>query len=62
MLEGTAGEKARKLLDRLYDFRSSEAKKLEDNPELTIGDTTIVNLTMMEVSYAWCELNKHTKP
>lgn len=62
MLEGTAGEKARKLLDRLYDFRSSEAKKLEDNPELTIGDTTIVNLTMMEVSYAWCELNKLTKP
>uniref|UniRef100_A0A8D8B7T8 N-acyl-aliphatic-L-amino acid amidohydrolase n=2 Tax=Culex pipiens TaxID=7175 RepID=A0A8D8B7T8_CULPI len=48
LLEGTAGEKARKLLDRLYDFRSSEAKKLEDNPELTIGDTTIVNLTMME--------------
>ncbi|KAL1396014.1 hypothetical protein pipiens_002762 [Culex pipiens pipiens] len=48
LLEGTAGEKARKLLDRLYDFRSSEAKKLEDNSELTIGDTTIVNLTMME--------------
>uniref|UniRef100_A0A1Q3EWP8 N-acyl-aliphatic-L-amino acid amidohydrolase n=1 Tax=Culex tarsalis TaxID=7177 RepID=A0A1Q3EWP8_CULTA len=48
LLKDTAGEKARKLIDKLMDLRSSEAQKLADNPELTEGDITTVNLTMMQ--------------
>ncbi|XP_039446627.1 aminoacylase-1B-like [Culex pipiens pallens] len=48
LLKDTAGEKARKLIDKLMDLRSSEARKLADNPELTEGDITTVNLTMMQ--------------
>ncbi|XP_058812648.1 aminoacylase-1B-like [Topomyia yanbarensis] len=46
LLSGTAGEKARKLLDRMMDYRAMEEKKLENNPELSIGDVTMLNLTM----------------
>uniref|UniRef100_A0A1Q3FMK3 N-acyl-aliphatic-L-amino acid amidohydrolase n=1 Tax=Culex tarsalis TaxID=7177 RepID=A0A1Q3FMK3_CULTA len=47
LLKDTAGEKARKLIDKLMDFRKGELKKLEDNPELSLGDVTTVNITMM---------------
>lgn len=40
LLKNTAGEKVRKLLDRLIDFRDTQVKRLNDNPELTIGDVT----------------------
>jgi len=47
LLKNTAGEKVRKLLDRFIDYRNSQVKRLSDNPELTIGDVTTVNITMM---------------
>ncbi|XP_055588182.1 aminoacylase-1-like [Uranotaenia lowii] len=47
ILQNTAGEKARKLIDRMMDFRRAEEEKLLNNPNLTVGDVTTVNLTMM---------------
>jgi aminoacylase len=47
LLKDTAGEKARILLDRFMDFRANEVKKLENNPALTVGDVTTVNLVIM---------------
>lgn len=29
------------------EFRANEVQRLENNPELTIGDVTTVNLTML---------------
>lgn len=49
-MEGTAGEKARNLIDKMMDFRQHEERRLESNPELTLGDVTTINLTMMSVS------------
>lgn len=48
LLKGTAGEKVRYLIDKFMDMRRHEEKKLENNPELNIGDVTTVNLTMIE--------------
>lgn len=48
LLKGTAGEKVRYLIDKFMDMRRHEENKLENNPDLTIGDVTTVNLTMME--------------
>lgn len=50
LLNGTAGEKARYLIDKMIDFRQQEEQRLESNPELTLGDVTTINLTMMSVS------------
>jgi len=47
-LENTAGEKAQKIINKLLEFREQEKKRLEENPELTLGDVTTVNLTLME--------------
>jgi len=47
-LENTAGEKAQKVINKLLEFRSHEKERLEANPELTLGDVTTVNLTLME--------------
>lgn len=32
----------------MMDFRENEVKKLENNPEFTIGDVTTVNLTVIK--------------
>ena len=47
-LENTAGEKAQKIINKLLEFREQEKKRLEENLELTLGDVTTVNLTLME--------------
>jgi len=47
-LENTAGEKAQYIINKLMAFRQSEKEKLESNPNLTLGDVTSVNLTIME--------------
>ncbi|KAF2893524.1 hypothetical protein ILUMI_12649 [Ignelater luminosus] len=47
LLDNTAGEKARKILDKFYEFREQERRKLED-PNVTTGDVTTVNLTIMK--------------
>ncbi|XP_055618069.1 aminoacylase-1-like [Toxorhynchites rutilus septentrionalis] len=47
LLQETAGEKARKLIDRMMDYRNSQQERLDNDQELTVGDVTTVNLTMM---------------
>ena len=46
-LENTAGEKAQKVINKLLEFRAEEKARLEANPDLTLGDVTTVNLTLM---------------
>ena len=36
------------MINKLLEFREQEKKRLEENPELTLGDVTTVNLTLME--------------
>lgn len=47
-MKNTVAEKLRLLLDKIYDYRQTQEKKLEDNPELLLGDVTTVNLTKMK--------------
>lgn len=35
-------------LDRMMDYRTEQAEKLKNNPELSIGDVTTVNLTIIK--------------
>lgn len=51
LLDNTAGEKVSRLLDRVFEFRKGEKQKLEDNPQLMMGDVTAINLTMLSVSF-----------
>lgn len=48
LLDNTAGEKVRYLIDKFSDFRAEEKKKLETNASLTIGDVTSVNITTLK--------------
>jgi aminoacylase len=48
LLKNTAGEKVRKLLDRFIDYRNTQVKRLDDNPELNLGDVTTVNVTIIK--------------
>ncbi|CAG4929690.1 unnamed protein product [Colias eurytheme] len=48
LLPDNSGEKMRYIIDKFMDLRQESKKKLEDNPQLTIGDVTTVNLTMLE--------------
>ncbi|KAK4875016.1 hypothetical protein RN001_011438 [Aquatica leii] len=48
LLDNTPGEKIRYLIDKFSDFRAQEKHKLDTNPNLTIGDVTTVNLTMLK--------------
>lgn len=52
LLENTAGEKVNYILQKFHEFREGEKKKLRDNPKLTIGDVTTVNVTQIHVSNA----------
>lgn len=36
--ENTAGEKLRHILDQAFDYRETQAEKLKNNPDLTIGN------------------------
>ncbi|KAL5275999.1 ACY1 family protein [Megaselia abdita] len=45
--KNTAGQKLRFIIDKFMDMRADEEKKLEDNPQFTIGDVTTINLTMI---------------
>lgn len=46
--KNTAGEKVRYIIDQFMDFRQEEVLKLENNPELDIGNVTTVNLTILK--------------
>lgn len=48
LLENTAGEKLHYMLKKFVEFRKQEILKLKDNPKLTLGDTTTVNMTMLQ--------------
>lgn len=47
LLENTVGEKARKLIDRLDDYRKSQIARLKANSELVTADVTTVNMTIL---------------
>ena len=47
-LDNTAAEKARRVINRLLEFRDAEQRRLEADPRLTEGDVTSVNLTLMQ--------------
>lgn len=47
LLKNTAGEKVNYILNQMTELRRSEAKKLDSNPNFTIGDVTTINLTMI---------------
>ena len=47
MLQDTAGESMHILLKKIYDFRKSQEKLLEDNPNLELGNVTSINVTKM---------------
>ncbi|XP_054275221.1 aminoacylase-1 isoform X1 [Macrosteles quadrilineatus] len=46
--DDTAGEKLAVVIDKFLARRAVEKKKLKDNPELTIGDVTTINLTSLK--------------
>lgn len=48
LLENTAGEKIRYIIDKMMDFRAQQVERLKNNPELTIGDVTTANLTILK--------------
>ena len=48
MFKNTAGEKLRNLLNKIYDYRSSQEKILEDDPTLLLGDVTSINATIIK--------------
>ncbi|KAJ8920151.1 hypothetical protein NQ315_011811 [Exocentrus adspersus] len=48
LLDNTAGEKVNYILNKFFEFRRREKQKLTDNPTLTIGDVTTVNLTQLK--------------
>lgn len=43
--KNTAAEKVQFLVNKFLDYRINEAKKLEQNENLRIGDVTTINLT-----------------
>ncbi|XP_051172660.1 aminoacylase-1-like isoform X2 [Leptopilina boulardi] len=47
LLNNTAGEKLRSIIDRFMDYRASEKAKLKD-PRVKSGNVTSINLTMMK--------------
>lgn len=47
LLKNTAGEKVNYILNQMTELRKSEAKKLDSNPNFTIGDVTTINLTII---------------
>ncbi|XP_023954496.2 aminoacylase-1 [Bicyclus anynana] len=47
LLPDNCGEKIRYIIDKFMDLRKESKAKLESDPELTIGEVTSVNLTML---------------
>lgn len=47
LLKDTPGEKVHYLMQKFMDFRNHEVRRLENNPELNVGDVTTVNVTML---------------
>ncbi|XP_076631647.1 aminoacylase-1 [Colletes latitarsis] len=47
LMDNTAGEKIRVIIDRFMDFRATQKEKLKD-PKIHLGDVTSVNLTQLK--------------
>lgn len=47
LIRNTAGEKVNYIINKFMEFREHELKRLENNPEFSIGDVTTVNLTIL---------------
>lgn len=47
LLPNTAGEKLGYVVNKMMEFRASQVKRLEDDPNLFFGDVTTVNLTQL---------------
>ncbi|KAH8267278.1 hypothetical protein KR018_000679 [Drosophila ironensis] len=45
LMPNTSGEKLSYILAKMMEFRDTQVKRLQDNPELLIGDVTTINLT-----------------
>lgn len=45
LLPHTAGEKLLYILEKMMALRKHQVQRLENNPELNIGDVTTINLT-----------------
>lgn len=50
--KNTVGEKLQYLLNKFLDIRKHSVEMLENNPELTIGDVTSVNITKVNAGNA----------
>lgn len=48
LFKNTPGEKIHYIVDKFMNYRKNEAAKLENNPELSLGDVTTVNMTILE--------------
>lgn len=48
LLDDTAGEKITYVCNKVMERRAAEKKKLKDNPSLTLGDVTTINLTILQ--------------
>ncbi|XP_065214154.1 aminoacylase-1-like [Planococcus citri] len=46
--ENTAAEKVQYLINKFFEYREQQKKKLHSDPNLLIGDVTTVNLTKLE--------------
>lgn len=44
----TAGEKLQFMINRFMEFRIQESQRLKNNPKLSYGDITTVNLTKLQ--------------
>jgi len=47
-VENTAGPKAQYMINKLMEYREKEKKRLDANPDFTLGNVTTVNLTAMQ--------------
>lgn len=48
MIENTPGQKVHYMLDKMMQLRDREAQRLKNDPKMTQGDITSINLTMIE--------------
>lgn len=48
LFKNTPGEKIHYIVDKMMSFRKVESAKLENNPELDLGDVTTVNMTLLK--------------
>lgn len=59
LIDNTAGEKLRYIIDKFMDFREEEKNKLLNNANLTLGDVTTVNLMIVNVSLYFSHVSRY---